>query len=151
MSAHLIQPIEIDGNMVCPFELVLTSLQITGPNTADINEELEFPNLIVLSASDIAGDGEFSVGYSCEDEYTYNFNAEDFSTTPDFYCEIQIYINGVASGSPIGLTSGSPLASGSIPLSDLPCGNVITLAATVTRDSLEPDASDGAFYLLAYN
>jgi hypothetical protein len=151
MSNHLIQTIPIDGTRYCPYELVLTSLQISGTNQADISDELEYPELISMPANDISADGEYSFGVSCEDSWSYFFEAFDGSTTPDYSATIQIYVNGVAYGSAITLSSaGSYSDLGSISLTDSPCGNVITYAVSVERGG-ESDSEDGPFYIRVSN
>ena len=137
MSKHLMLPLEIDGTKYCLTDNgrrttvgIATEILTTSPELVDVT--VDPWNLLVMPIGDQAAETEISFGVSCATQILLYFEISD--TGGDASATIQPYLNGVSYGSPAELDEGdSPIEDFPINLSDLPCGNVITLLCTVDR------------------
>jgi hypothetical protein len=139
---HLIQPIALPGaGLYCPSyhgnraTRGIDTMVVTGGNDAVDFTTPESPwNLNIVG---IASTFELSFGVACGD--TVNFSYDGMTTSDDWQAVIAIHINQnpVAAYLEI-LSSGLTYGSLAISLSDVACGNIVTVWVSMTDDSDTP-------------
>ena len=161
MSNHLIQTIDIQGTRYCPknhggrmTDAVKTSYTFGGDNnSADVSGITKL--LIVMPAGEFEAEGEVSFGVTCATQlFPVNFYAVDTSTVEDYFIDIYLTINNGNSNSFASIyneTVGDESESigNLIDLSNVPCGNIVTLSVYAARPHFyeAPETSNGELTL----
>jgi hypothetical protein len=141
--SHLMQPLEIEGTKHCLSDNgrrttvgVATEILTSASSLVDVS--VDPWQLVELPTGDLAADTEISFGVSCATEILLYFEVSD--NGGDGYVVVQPYVNGVAYGLPLDMDEGdSPVEDWPIDISDIPCGNIITIVCSASRtDDDEP-------------
>ena len=161
MSSHLIQTIDIEGTRYCPknhdgrmTDAVKTSYVYGVENSADVSGITKL--LIVMPAGEVEAVGEVSFGVTCATQlFPVNFYSVDTSTVEDYFIDIYLSMNGDNAESGFASIYNETVGDESesignlIDLSNVPCGNIITLTVYAARPYgyLNPETSDGELTL----
>ena len=159
--SHLIQTIDIEGTRYCPknhggrmTDAVKTSYTFGGDgNSADVSGITKL--LIVMPAGEFEAVGEVSFGVTCATQlFPVNFYSVDTSTVEDYFIDIYLSTKGdnfegfaYIYNETVGDTSES--IGNLIDLSNVPCGNIVTLTVYAARPRFyeDPETSNGELTL----
>jgi hypothetical protein len=160
--SHLIQTIDIEGTRYCPknhdgrmTDAVKTSYTFGGgdANSADVSGITKL--LMVMPAGKFKAVGEVSFGVTCATQlFPVNFYAVDTSSVEDYFIDIYLTINGdnfQSFASIYNETVGDESESigNLIDLSNVPCGNIVTLTVYAARPHfyVDPETGNGELTL----
>lgn len=140
--AHLIQPLDVDGTTYCVIyngnrstELVNTELVSTPTDLATIETQAELWHMPITG---IVSSYEVSFGVGCGSLISFQFEITTSSTDWDVVIDVHINGNPVAVESLIVRnTDGAGTYPLDVDISDVPCGNVISVTVGLRDEDTE--------------